>query len=218
SVTAPATVTEAMGAMQPAARVVAAPAFAVTSAPWSAPINTTTMAAVGWERYHLSVIEALSETAKEQIGSLGWDGPLAAISHTRVNLADYFKETVAVVTNPAIDRERELAQFSTDVLIGVRPQIGSLDNGNELLIQLNVPLLIGGHPSLGSSEAMVTVARKFGTQTLDEIIDLFEGRVAHLQMNAHMDEPIDDAVRRIEQEAVEAVQQGAICILLDDAA
>ncbi len=73
------------------------------------------MAALGWERYHLSVIETMAELNKEQIGSLGWDGPLAAISQTRVNLADYFKETVAVVTNPAIDRERERAQFSTSV-------------------------------------------------------------------------------------------------------
>ena len=218
AVTAPATVTEAMGAMQPSAQAAAAPSFAIASTPWSAPINTTTMAAVGWERYHLSVIEALSENGKEQVGSLGWDGPLAAFSHTRVNLADYFKETVAVVTNPAIDRERELAQFSTDVLIGVRPQIGTLDSGNELLVQLKVPLLLGGHPDLGSSEAMVAVARKFGTQTLDEIIDLFDGRVAHLQMTAHMDESIDDAIRRIERDAVDAVEHGALCILLDDAA
>ena len=72
------------------------------------PVNTTTMSAMGWERYRVGVIESISEMKKEQIGALGWDGPLAAISHTRVNLSDYFKETVAVVTNPAIDREREV--------------------------------------------------------------------------------------------------------------
>ncbi|NOG51436.1 MAG: hypothetical protein HND48_19945 [Chloroflexi bacterium] len=83
-----------------------------------------TMAAMGWERYHVSVIDSLVETKKEQVGSLGWDGPLAAISHTRANLADYFKETVAVVTNPAIDREREAAQFSVRVLVGSRPSFG----------------------------------------------------------------------------------------------
>ena len=71
--------------------------------PWqenAASINTKTMAALGWERYHVSLIESVIENKKEQIGSLGWDGPLAAMALTRSNLTDYFKETVAVVTNP----------------------------------------------------------------------------------------------------------------------
>ena len=49
------------------------------------------------------------------------DGPLAALSPERQNLADYFKETVAVVTNPAIDREREIEHFSTRAIFGRRP-------------------------------------------------------------------------------------------------
>ena len=43
---------------------------------------------------------------------LGYDGPLACFSPERQNLADFFKESVAVVTNPAIDREREIEHFS----------------------------------------------------------------------------------------------------------
>ena len=56
---------------------------------------------------------------------MGFDGPLAALSQERVNLADYFKETVAVVTNPAIDRGREYEAFSTRTVIGTRPEIVS---------------------------------------------------------------------------------------------
>ena len=55
----------------------------------------------------------MASNGAEPIGSLGYDGPLAALSPERQNLADYFKETVAVVTNPAIDREREIEHFST---------------------------------------------------------------------------------------------------------
>ena len=36
-------------------------------------------------------------------------------------LSDYLQETVAVVTNPAIDREREVEHFSTRVVLGRRP-------------------------------------------------------------------------------------------------
>ena len=63
----------------------------------------------------------MASNGAEPIGSLGYDGPLAALSPERQNLADYFKETVAVVTNPAIDREREMEHFSTRAVFGRRP-------------------------------------------------------------------------------------------------
>src|SRR2546425_13370946 len=62
----------------------------------------------------------MAETGNELIGSLGYDGPLAALA-PRANLADHLHETVAVVTNPAIDREREIEHFSTRALLGPRP-------------------------------------------------------------------------------------------------
>ena len=185
--------------------------------PWRATataINTTTMAAFGWERYHLSVIETMAEMSKEQVGSLGWDGPLGAISQTRVNLADYFKETVAVVTNPAIDRERERAQFSSSVILGVRPEIGGATN--DLCVQLQIPLLLGGHPDLGSMEDMRAVAEKQGTMTLEDLVDTFGDRVIFLSTSAAPGESIPDALARLQAEAVEAVSNGAACIILDD--
>ncbi len=178
-------------------------------------VNTATMAALGWERYHLNVIETLAESAKELVGSLGWDGPLAAMSHTRVNLADYFKETVAVVTNPAIDREREMAQFSTTMLLGARPNVGETSDPNAL-IQLDIPLLVGGHNDLGSPEAMRAVAQKLGTYTLEDVLEHFEGRAVILSMSAAMDETHENALRRIQDAAVEAVSNGANLIVLDD--
>ena len=57
--------------------------------------------------------------ARKLFESLGYDGPLAALSKVRVNLADYFKESVAVVTNPAIDHVRESEAFSTSSMVGV---------------------------------------------------------------------------------------------------
>lgn len=121
-------------------------------------LNTTALAALGWERYHLNVVGTLAEVSKEQVGSLGWDGPLAAISRTRVNIADHFKETVAVVTNPSIDRERERAQFSTEAIIGVRPLIAEGYGAGDRSIRLGLPLLTGGHPALGGQAVMDGVA------------------------------------------------------------
>lgn len=179
-------------------------------------INTNTMASLGWERYHVSLVESIAESSKEQVGSLGWDGPIAPLSLTRVNIADYFKETVAVVTNPSIDRERELAHFSTQVLLGVRPEVGQVTSNGHTLIQLETPLLLGGHPDLGTEEAMQIIANQHGTMTLEEVIENFGNRVTVLSMSAAQDEGIEEAVNRLQQVAVEAVENGTQCLILDD--
>lgn len=180
------------------------------------PVNTTTMSAMGWERYHVGVIESISEMKKEQIGALGWDGPLAAISHTRVNLSDYFKETVAVVTNPAIDREREGAQFSTRMIVGSRPGVGAALAADEISVSIQTPFVLGGHTMLGSPDLMREVADKYGTMTLDDLLAAFEGRVALITMAAGVEEPIEEALDRIKAAAIEAVTNGVRCLLLDD--
>jgi glutamate synthase (NADPH/NADH) large chain len=179
-------------------------------------VNTSTMAALGWERFHVQFIEAIAEEKKEQIGSLGWDGPLAAISQTRVNLADFFKETVAVVTNPSIDRERERAQFSIQSLVGVRPSVGLPAYSNDLIVKLETPLLMGGHPDLGSLEDMRAVADKHGTMTIEDLVETFGERGVWLSMSAAMDETIESAINRLQQAAIDAVASGAQCLVLDD--
>ncbi len=189
-----------------------------TGRPWeqsAAEINTNTMAALGWERYHVDVVKSITETNKEQIGSLGWDGPLAAISKTRVNMADFFKETVAVVTNPAIDRVRESAQFSSRVVLGVRPQPKQVAAEDALRVQLETPFVLGG-VNIGTPQDMREVASRHGTMTLEDLLDVFEGKFAVLSMSAAPGEGIEKAVKRIQMEAIEAVLGGAQVIVLDD--
>ncbi len=186
--------------------------------PWQsnvAEINTNTMAALGWERYHVDVVQSITANNKEQIGSLGWDGPLAAISKTRVNMADFFKETVAVVTNPAIDRERESAQFSTQVVLGVRPHPKHALDEDAMRIQLETPFILGG-VDIGTAEDMRAVTNRHGTMTLEDILDVFEGSYAVLSTSAMPEETIDRAVRRLQQSAIDAVLNGTQCIVLDD--
>ena len=187
--------------------------------PWyqrETPVNTKTMAALGWERYHTSLVAELGAIGKEQIGSLGWDGPLAALSLTRTNVADFFKETVAVVTNPAIDREREKAQFSTRMVLGTRPEVGYQLQGEAILVELETPLLVGGLPELATLDAMREVATDAHTMTLEDLMTVFGEAVTTLSMSADLDEPIDHAIERLQQEAVAAVLTGAALIVLDD--
>ena len=84
-------------------------------------VEERVLAGMGWQREDTKLVQQMASNGAEPIGSLGYDGPLAALSAERQNLADYFKETVAVVTNPAIDREREIEHFSCRAVFGARP-------------------------------------------------------------------------------------------------
>ncbi|MCL4250223.1 MAG: alpha-hydroxy-acid oxidizing protein [Anaerolineae bacterium] len=212
---------QSSGQVAVAEAVMTAPARVVEAQPlpWvvqPAALNATTMAALGWERYHLTIAETMAEAAKELVGSLGWDGPLAALSQTRVNAADFFKETVAVVTNPAIDREREQAQFSTAVLVGARPSVSAKSGEGDLLVSLKSPLLLGGHPVLGTLDEMRAVAEKYGTWTLEDLMTHFGERAVILSVTGALDETVEHALKRLRHEAIEAVRAGAQCLILDD--
>src|SRR5437868_1111318 len=111
--------------------------FCVPSAP-----DERRLVAFGWGKLDADDIEVMAATGKEPISGLGWDGPLAALSKQRKNVADYFHERVAVVTNPSIDREREADHFSTRVFLGARPSLAHPAESEQ--IELRSPLLVGG--------------------------------------------------------------------------
>lgn len=179
-------------------------------------LNAAVMSGLGWERYHLGLVETMAEAGKEQIGSLGWDGALAAFSQKRVNIADYFKETVAVVTNPSIDREREQSQFSTQSVIGTRPAIGSRRGPDDHIMVLKTPILLGDHAETISEALLAEIAHDHGTLTISELITAFSERASTINMSARMDESIEAAIERIQQEAVATVRNGVQCLVLDD--
>src|SRR6266511_2351271 len=100
------------------------------------------MSAFGWGREDREWVQELGKNGNDPLSSLGYDGPLAALSKERQNISDYFKEAVAVVTNPAIDREREVEHFSTQTLIGARPPLIPGELAQEITFAFDSPLLL----------------------------------------------------------------------------
>src|SRR5262249_36164172 len=119
-----------------------APAWVAPAAPGNL---ETWRAATGWYRNDRDVAVEMADKAADPLGSLGYDGPLAALAADGPrNLAEFLKEAVAVVTNPAIDRERETEHFSTEAIIGPRPALHENDPANmtpPVVVQL--PVLVG---------------------------------------------------------------------------
>ncbi len=97
---------------QPAGRAAPVPAATAARRPRPAPAERL-LAAFGFRQEDIQGAQAMAAAGADPIGSLGFDGPLAALSPEGRQLADYCKESVAVVTNPAMDREREREHFST---------------------------------------------------------------------------------------------------------
>ncbi len=175
------------------------------------------LAGFGWQRDDVKLCQQMASNGAEPIGSLGYDGPLAALSPERQNLADYFKETVAVVTNPAIDREREIEHFSTRALFGRRPSIHdpATDTGT---IETSFSVILGGHHDLAplSDARYRKIASDEHTYVLEDLWEAFRDRAAAIDLALLESEKTEGAIGRIRQEAVKKVRDGAELLVLTD--
>ncbi len=178
-------------------------------------------AALGYEPEDLRTIAYMAQTSGEPIGSLGYDGPLAALSARRPNLADHLQESVAVVTNPAIDREREIEHFSTRVVIGPRPsphRAGPVRGW----VELRVPILLGGHdPRAGLADAEArALAARLGTWVLDDLVAHFAAAARRpavvMQADRDWEEGLRDALARLGATACAGARAGSRLVLIED--
>jgi glutamate synthase (NADPH/NADH) large chain len=190
-----------------------------TSAGPSEPVKVDdrVLAGFGWQRDDVKLCQQMASNGAEPIGSLGYDGPLAALSPERQNLADYFKETVAVVTNPAIDREREMEHFSVRSVFGRRPSIHDL-NTDTGTVETSFPVILGGHHGLAplSDATYRKIARDHQTYLLEDLWEEFRDRAAAIDTALLESETTRGAIDRIRQEAVKQVAQGAELVVLTD--
>ena len=76
-----------------------------------------------WTAERVRTVKYMAEHGKEPITSMGFDRPLAVFSPARPPLAKYFKQIVAVVTNPPIDPLREGSAFDLTVFLGKNPSV-----------------------------------------------------------------------------------------------
>jgi glutamate synthase (NADPH/NADH) large chain len=180
-------------------------------------VDDRVLAGFGWQRDDVKLCQQMASNGAEPIGSLGYDGPLAALSPERQNLADYFKETVAVVTNPAIDREREIEHFSTRAVFGRRPSIGS-PGADTRTVETSFPVILGGHHDLAPLGDSVyrRIAREHKTYLLEDLWEEFRDRAAAIDIALLESETTHGAIERIKQEAVKQVRQGAELLVLTD--
>ena len=169
----------------------------------------------GFSDDDVEVLEAMAATGAEPIGSLGYDGPLAALAPESGNVADFLKEDVAGVTHPAIDREREAEHFSTRALLGARPLPGGSDGGP--LVELQLPLLLPADPP--GEARWEALAGQHGTLTERGLACAFRalgGRCRRLPFGLWPAESPQERLAALADAAVQAAREGATVLILDD--
>lgn len=175
------------------------------------PATKAEYAAFGWDREQIQMVDNMAATGSDPIRSIGHDAPLAALAKVRQNIADYLKESVAVVTNPAIDREREIEHFSTRVVVGRRPLFAN-DHQDDLRFELPSPIVVEG------SQAQ-EVCSDFATISYDELLEQYASKdqVAILSLSFKRNTSLKARLDELATEAIAAVENGKVLIVLDDA-
>ncbi|MDG5496901.1 glutamate synthase large subunit [Niveispirillum sp. BGYR6] len=147
------------------------------------------------------ILQPMVDDAKEAVGSMGDDSPIAVLSDKYRGLHHYFRQNFAQVTNPPIDSLRETRVMSLKTRLGNLGNILDEDAGQCRLLQLESPVL---------TTAEFRAMRKYMGTTAAEIDCTFD---AGAGPNA-----LRDGLRRIRQEAEDAVRGGATHVILTDEA
>ncbi|WP_019624846.1 glutamate synthase large subunit [Thioalkalivibrio thiocyanoxidans] len=145
------------------------------------------------------ILRVLAEAGQEAVGSMGDDTPFAVLSrHTR-SLYDYFRQQFAQVTNPAIDPLRESIVMSLETCFGREQNLfeETPDHAHRLV-----------------SDSPVLSEAKF-RELCNQTEDAFRVERMDLNYDVHAGS-LEDAVKALTANAVEAVRGGAVVLVLSD--
>ncbi|MBY0430352.1 MAG: glutamate synthase large subunit, partial [Rhodospirillales bacterium] len=145
------------------------------------------------------ILHPMVEDAKEAVGSMGDDTPLAVLSDKYRGLHHFFRQTFSQVTNPPIDSLRESRVMSVKTRLGNLGNILDEDETQCDLLQLESPVL---------SNAEFLAMREHMGETAAEIDATFDPRGGESALR--------DACRRIQREAEDAVRGGCTHVILSD--
>jgi glutamate synthase (NADPH/NADH) large chain len=177
------------------------------------------LASAGWIESDKQQLQFHADRGAEPIGSLGWDGPLGPFTPVPMPLSDYLQETVAVVTNPAIDREREMEHFSTRIVLGRRPPIEGVEPDPPQRCELRIPIILGGmRPGVSplSLPELRRVAVGTGMACMEDVMAAWGERALVLPIAYHRSGTVRTFLEALTGAAVEAVRNGTELIVLSD--
>ena len=150
------------------------------------------------------ILHPMVEDAKEAVGSMGDDAPLAVLSEQYRGLHHYFRQNFSQITNPPIDSLRERRVMTLKTRLGNLGNILDQDESQCRLLQLESPVLL---------TAQFQAMRAYMGASATEIDCTFEIPKAGTKAG---DNALRDALARVRREAEDAVRGGAVHVVLTD--
>jgi len=145
------------------------------------------------------ILHPMAEDAKEAVGSMGDDTPLAVLSSRYRGMHHFFRQQFSQVTNPPIDSLREYSVMTLKTRFGNLGNVLAEDDSQLKVLELDSPVL-----SNREFQDMLGYMGKY-VHTVDCTFPASGGETA-----------LRDAIRRLRAEAEDAVRSGAIHIVLSD--
>ena len=152
--------------------------------------------------------------SKEAMGSMGNDAALAVLSDKPRLIYDYFKQLFAQVTNPPIDPIREEIIMSLETYIG--PEGNLLETVENQAHRLHLPQPVLSVEDMAAIKAMDH--RGWRSRTIDITYDKPAAATGNGQAAESNRQAMLDAIGRVCDEAMRAIDDGVQVIVLSDRA
>lgn len=152
---------------------------------------------MSWEDINL-ILKAMVQHAKEPIGSMGADVPLAIFSKLAQHISNYFKQQFAQVTNPPIDSLRENYFMSLSTVIGGSSKILRTNEEQASVIRMSSPVL--------------SPALFYGIQSLTDL--RFRAKTVSSCFAKEL--PLKQAILDFNQKVIVQIEKGANLICISD--
>ncbi len=116
-----------------------------------------------------SILHPMAEEAKEAIGSMGDDTPMAVLSEKHRGFHHFFRQNFSQVTNPPIDSLRERRVMSLFTRFGNDGNYLALDNSHSSILLVETPVLL--------THELDTIKTHFAERVseIDTLFDLNKG-------------------------------------------
>ncbi|MDB2446357.1 glutamate synthase large subunit [Candidatus Pelagibacter bacterium] len=143
------------------------------------------------------ILHPMAEDAKEAIGSMGDDTPLAVLSDKYRPLYHFFRQNFSQVTNPPIDSLRE------NKVMSLKTRFGNLGNILDFDTLTKEDIYVLNSPILSNSQ-------------FNKFINFFGTNSSTIDCTFSKDENLSVAIDRIQKQSEIAVRQGVTQLILSD--
>ncbi|MEM9532659.1 MAG: glutamate synthase large subunit [Pseudomonadota bacterium] len=144
------------------------------------------------------IVRPLAHDAAEAVGSMGDDTPIAVLSRQIRSVYDYFRQQFAQVTNPPIDPLREASAMSLQTRIGRDHNVFQETTTHAHRAHLPWPVL--------------------NYVKYQQLLELDQNHFRNRRLSLNVDREAEWhlAIRRLCDQAVEAVRDGVVVLVLSD--